>query len=144
MESHLLSPKGGDARTLAALEGLTAPSPPFGSSGAHTGAHTPVALASQVGGHAGILSSDDGALVIKPCLPLEEAFYDALSDAEKVGPFDALRPWVPVYYGTLRLEGKAPELQPGDGQGFPSNIEHIPGVSGTDSYSPRYVFICVC
>jgi hypothetical protein len=81
------------------------------------------ALSSQVGGHAGMLSSEDGTLVIKPCLPLEKEFYTALAvDVAAAttavdwgeggdnlrrtsGPFTHLSPWVPKFYGVLRLEG---------------------------------------
>lgn len=69
-----------------------------------TGEHIP--LASQVGGHAGVLSSADGSLIIKPCLKAERDFYEVLVRA---GPDDvgltALRALAPAYHGTLIAEG---------------------------------------
>lgn len=60
-------------------------------------------LASQVGGHPGVMTSEDGSLVIKPALPVEVSFYQtALSDAA----FTPLVPYIPEFYGTLRLEGE--------------------------------------
>lgn len=102
------------------------------------------ALDSQVGGHAGVLSSDDGSLVIKPCLPLERQFYDDLAassaasvlaeaaeDAPALSPFEALRPWVPKYYGTLRLEGRARHV----GEGGETKFEEIADVKDKDKFS---------
>ena len=40
-----------------------------------------IPLASQVGGHPGVTSSADGNTIIKPCLPAEKAFYEAMQDA---------------------------------------------------------------
>lgn len=69
-----------------------------------------IPLASQVGGHAGVLTSEDGSLIIKPALPLEHKFYQSLtSDAA----FASLRPFTPKFYGTLKLEGKATEGEAG-------------------------------
>ena len=63
---------------------------------------TTVPLTSQVGGHAGVLASEDGSLVIKPCLPLERDFYQTLTTNEG---FATLRDFVPKFFGTLKLEG---------------------------------------
>jgi hypothetical protein len=67
-----------------------------------------VPLTSQVGGHAGVLTSEDGSLLIKPALPLERHFYQTLLSEPNFAP---LLPFVPRFYGTLKLEGKvaAPE-----------------------------------
>lgn len=114
-----------------------------GTSG--SGAHT---LESQVGGHAGVLSSDDGALIIKPTLPLEKEFYDDLaasaapsvldglgepergdeSAAPALSPFEALRPWVPKYYGTLKLEGRARSA----GDNGETVLEDVPEIKNKD------------
>lgn len=67
---------------------------------------TPVHLDTQVGGHDGVLSSADGAVVIKPCLPLEIDFYTALSSNNA---FLHLLPHVPKFYGTLKLHGRMDE-----------------------------------
>lgn len=73
-------------------------------------------LSSQVGGHEGVLTSDDDSLVIKPTLPLEIAFYQTINiDAA----FALLRPFVPNFIGTLRLEGEL--IQP-DGDIEQNNI----------------------
>ncbi|KAL6308636.1 hypothetical protein BKA93DRAFT_725219 [Sparassis latifolia] len=63
-------------------------------------------LASQVGGHPGVLSSEDGSLVIKASLPTELAFYESVSCDPNFAP---LKPCVPRFYGTLRLAGKVDE-----------------------------------
>ncbi|GJJ11869.1 hypothetical protein Clacol_006107 [Clathrus columnatus] len=65
-----------------------------------------IALDSQVGGHGGILSSSDGAVIIKPCLPLEAAFYKTLSSNEM---YSQLASIVPRFYGTLTLHGRLDE-----------------------------------
>lgn len=67
---------------------------------------TPIPLATQVGGHDGVLSSADGSVVIKPCLPLEIEFYTALSSNDA---FAHLLPHVPKFYGTLKLHGRMDE-----------------------------------
>jgi 1D-myo-inositol-tetrakisphosphate 5-kinase/inositol-polyphosphate multikinase len=67
---------------------------------------SPAPLTSQVGGHPGVLVSEDEALVIKPALPLELEFYQThISDVA----FEPLRPFLPIFYGTLKLEGKVDE-----------------------------------
>lgn len=57
----------------------------------------------QVGGHAGVSTSEDGSLLIKPALPREVSFYEHLTSDPT---FAALRPYIPKFYGTLGLEGK--------------------------------------
>lgn len=77
-----------------------------------SGEHHYVSLSSQVGGHPGVMTSEDGSLVIKPALPVEVSFYQtALSDPA----FTALLPYIPEFYGTLRLEGKIDQEKSGDG-----------------------------
>lgn len=66
----------------------------------------PHALASQVGGHAGVLTTEDGSLVIKPALPLELKFYQALLADPALAP---LHPFTPRFLGTLKLEGQVDE-----------------------------------
>ncbi|KAI0307210.1 hypothetical protein B0F90DRAFT_1807864 [Multifurca ochricompacta] len=80
----------------------------------------PQPLAYQVGGHKGIQTTGDGTLLIKPALPLELQFYqNSLIDPALA----LLRPWVPTYLGTLRLEGKNTV------EGLTS-VEGIPELSG--------------
>ena len=74
------------------------------------------ALSTQVGGHEGVLTSDDDSLVIKPTLPLEIAFYQTINTE---AAFALLRPFMPNFIGTLRLEG---ELIRPDGDIEQSNI----------------------
>ena len=64
-------------------------------------------LASQVGGHSGVMASEDGSLLMKPALPLELAFYQ--TELTRNPGLQALRPFVPKFYGTLRLEGQVAE-----------------------------------
>jgi 1D-myo-inositol-tetrakisphosphate 5-kinase/inositol-polyphosphate multikinase len=73
-------------------------------------------LSSQVGGHGSVLTSDDDSLVIKPTLPLEIAFYQTINTE---AAFALLRPFVPNFIGTLRLEGQL--IQP-DGDIEQNNI----------------------
>jgi hypothetical protein len=60
-------------------------------------------LAFQVGGHKGIQMTEDGALLMKPVLPLELQFYQSIIADPSLA---RLRQWVPTYLGTLRLEGR--------------------------------------
>ena len=70
---------------------------------------SPVPLTSQVGGHSGVLTTEDEAMVIKPALPLELEFYQThISDAA----FEPLRPFLPMFYGSLKLEGMIDESVP--------------------------------
>ena len=111
-----------------------------------------VPLSSQVGGHAGVLSSEDGSLIIKPCLHNELDFYTSISasqaaigvgiesdpedivtnDHSKIAsPFEALAPWVPRFYGTLKLEGKIENYETADREAAPV-IKPIPGAGEKD------------
>lgn len=75
----------------------------------HEGFHP---LSSQVGGHPGVMTSEDGSVIIKPALPVEVKFYQtALSDPG----FQPLLPYIPKFYGTLRLEGEVDHGQSKDG-----------------------------
>ncbi|CAA7260949.1 unnamed protein product [Cyclocybe aegerita] len=60
-------------------------------------------LASQVGGHAGVMTTEDGSLLIKPALPRELHFYQALQQDPAL---EVLREFTPKFLGTLKLEGK--------------------------------------
>ncbi|KAL5533453.1 hypothetical protein ACEPAF_5229 [Sanghuangporus sanghuang] len=62
------------------------------------------ALRSQVGGHPGVLASDDNLLIVKSCLDAEKRFYELLALGDE--RLEGLRRWIPRFYGTLRLEGK--------------------------------------
>lgn len=68
-------------------------------------------LASQVGGHAGVLTTEDGSLIIKPALPLEFQFYLAVQQNPDLA---ALRPFTPNFLGTLKLEGQVDTNKPAE------------------------------
>ncbi|KAK4687575.1 hypothetical protein P7C73_g2546, partial [Tremellales sp. Uapishka_1] len=63
-------------------------------------------LANQVAGHQNVLSDESGSLVIKPALAREIAFYQLLNSAPRSSQLARLKPFVPQFYGTLRLEGQ--------------------------------------
>jgi len=60
-------------------------------------------FAYQVGGHKGMQVTGEGALIVKAALPLELQFYQNILASPALS---SLRPWVPTYLGTLRLEGQ--------------------------------------
>lgn len=66
-------------------------------------------LSSQVAGHPGVLTTEDGSLIIKPALPLELEFYKKYSSHPS---FEPLRPFLPKFFGTLKLEGTLDETKP--------------------------------
>ncbi|WWD06570.1 hypothetical protein V865_004663 [Kwoniella europaea PYCC6329] len=63
-------------------------------------------LANQVAGHDGVMSDASGSLVIKPALAREIAFYQTLNSSDREDPIRRLKPFVPKFLGTLRLEGQ--------------------------------------
>jgi len=63
------------------------------------------ALASQVGGHAGVMSTEDGSLLIKPATKRELEFYQRLQSSSDVA-IATLREYTPKFFGTLTLEGE--------------------------------------
>ena len=63
-------------------------------------AHT---LDMQVGGHKGVLQSGEGDLIMKPSLPAERDFYQAIAADKRLA---AISPHVAKFYGILRLEGQ--------------------------------------
>lgn len=62
-----------------------------------------VPLTSQVGGHAGVMTSEDGSLLIKPAHPVEVSFYQCVGSEPGFAP---LRPYIPKFFGTLKLAGQ--------------------------------------
>lgn len=60
-------------------------------------------LSYQVGGHKGMQMIGQGALIVKAALPLELQFYQNIL---AIPALSSLRPCVPTYLGTLRLEGQ--------------------------------------
>jgi 1D-myo-inositol-tetrakisphosphate 5-kinase/inositol-polyphosphate multikinase len=65
--------------------------------------YSTIPLASQVGGHTGVQTSEDGSLIFKPAVPLELQFYQSALTNPVLAP---LRPFIPKFYGTLKLEGQ--------------------------------------
>ena len=86
-------------------------------------------LPNQVAGHQNVMSDESGSLVIKvsshigsshwwnelytdagcvlqPALPREFAFYHMLNSASRSSALGKLKPFVPKFYGTLKLEGQ--------------------------------------
>ena len=62
---------------------------------------TLILLASQVGGHPGVLSSDDGEFVVKPTFHSEIKFYEKLRSE---AAFSALIPFIPRFHNTIDLQ----------------------------------------
>ncbi|RSH95496.1 hypothetical protein EHS25_000588 [Saitozyma podzolica] len=93
-------------------------------------------LAHQVAGHQNVMSDESGELVIKPALPREIAFYQLLNEGRS-SPLSRLRPFVPRFYGTLRLEGR---LEPGGGvdRGVIPEIAEIPESVVLENLSHAY------
>jgi hypothetical protein len=70
---------------------------------------SPLPLGSQVGGHTGVVTTtEDGSLIIKEALPLELEFYQTHASSPS---FEPLRPFLPKFYGTLKLEGTVDEAK---------------------------------
>jgi len=69
-----------------------------------------IPLASQVGGHPGVMSSADGNTIIKPCLPAEKAFYEAMQDAPEGSAMARLRTLCPEFRG-VTVDGNSIKLQ---------------------------------
>ena len=65
--------------------------------------YSTIPLASQVGGHSGVQTSEDGSLIFKPAVPLELQFYQSALSNPVLAP---LVPFIPKFYGTLKLEGQ--------------------------------------
>ncbi len=72
----------------------------------------------QVGGHKGMQVTGEGALIVKPALPLELQFYQNILASPALS---LLRPWVPTYLGTLRLEGQNTAEGIASVEGIPEN-----------------------
>lgn len=66
-------------------------------------------LNSQVGGHAGVLTTEDKSLLIKAALPRELEIYQKLQYDPAL---EALRPFTADFLGTLELEGEVDQSNP--------------------------------
>ncbi len=72
----------------------------------------------QVGGHKGMRITGEGALIIKAALSVELQFYQNILATPALS---SLRPWVPTYLGTLRLEGQNTPQGIVDVEGIPES-----------------------
>ena len=96
----------------------------------------PHTLESQVGGHAGVMVTEDGSLLIKPALHHELEFYQAIQQDPKLA---LLRSYTPKFIGMLKLEGKLSDLVPGKlGEG---NIFPEEEVGPDDKQKDMYSFV---
>ena len=96
-----------------------------------------VALASQVGGHAGVETTEDGSLIIKPVLHRELQFYQSLQQDPTLA---ALLPFTPKFLGTLKLEGTVDPTKPDSTEGI---IVH-PVADSKDMWRSLFFLILVC
>ena len=94
------------------------------------------ALAAQVGGHAGVQTTEDGSLLLKPALAAEVAFYQLVRDGANASTvptsgLSLLLPWIPKFIGLLSLEGRIEDADDGD---EPSGSAHqIVPATGTNA-----------
>ncbi|KAI0081412.1 SAICAR synthase-like protein [Panus rudis PR-1116 ss-1] len=87
-------------------------------------ASDPIPLDSQVGGHAGVMTTEDGSLIMKPAYPTEISFYQSVGADPGLA---ALRPFIPKFYGTLRLEGEVDASQEGQEDGGQLKVKEVEG-----------------
>lgn len=59
------------------------------------------ALEHQVAGHDGVLASEDGHLIVKPCTPTEVAFYQLINGE---GDHADMLEFLPKFYGAVELD----------------------------------------
>ena len=58
------------------------------------------------------MTTEDGSLLIKPALPVEIHFYQSvMSDPS----YEPIRPYIPRFIGTLKLEGQLDPAKSEDG-----------------------------
>jgi 1D-myo-inositol-tetrakisphosphate 5-kinase/inositol-polyphosphate multikinase len=74
----------------------------------------------QVGGHKQMQIIGEGALIVKAALPLELQFYQNIQANPAL---TSLRPWVPTYLGTLRLEGQNTAEGIASVEGIPETVK---------------------
>lgn len=82
-------------------------------------------LAAQVGGHAGVQTTEDESLLLKPALPREINFYQRLAAADDQDELSKLRKWTPKFLGVLKLEGQLKDSS-AVGNGCDGNVEIVP------------------
>lgn len=82
-------------------------------------------LAAQVGGHAGVQTTEDESLLLKPALHREINFYQRLAAADDQDEISKLRKWTPKFLGVLKLEGQLKDSS-AVGNGCDGNVEVVP------------------
>ncbi|PPQ71698.1 hypothetical protein CVT24_007895 [Panaeolus cyanescens] len=82
------------------------------------------ALATQVGGHAGVMTTEDGSLLIKPAIRAEAEFYQALQQDPALA---SLREFTPRFLGTLKLEGKVKDTAGNEGEALVVEPVYVEG-----------------
>ena len=80
-------------------------------------------LTTQVGGHPGVSSTEDGSLLIKPALPTEVAFYHTLGEDPRLA---GLKDFVSDFFGTLKLEGRVENESAGLDANAIKPVEGVP------------------
>lgn len=88
-------------------------------------------LESQVGGHAGVMTTEDGSLIIKPAMLQELEFYQALQSDSALA---ALRPYTPNFLGTLKLQGK---IDPAEKDAAEGLVKLQPAMDQKDESPPE-------
>ena len=129
----------------------------------------PKPLTSQVGGHAGVLTTEDGSLVIKvrllpcaqplikrleltqpsylfsvldpsqPALPQEVAFYTSVSTDPTLS---ALQGWIPAFLGTLKVQGQLKEGKTELGEEEAAGLVQGKEVEGVESVEEGGKEVC--
>lgn len=80
-------------------------------------------LTTQVGGHPGVSTTEDGSLLIKPALPSEVAFYHLLATDTRLA---GLKDFVSDFFGTLKLEGRVENESAGLDANAIKPVEGVP------------------
>ncbi|KAG2363064.1 hypothetical protein BDR07DRAFT_957941 [Suillus spraguei] len=79
----------------------------------------------QVGGHAGIQTTEDHSLLFKPAVPCEIDFYKRIAAVGDDDQLSKLREWIPKFLGVLKLEGQLKDSN-AVGNGGDGNVEIVP------------------
>jgi 1D-myo-inositol-tetrakisphosphate 5-kinase/inositol-polyphosphate multikinase len=86
-----------------------------------------------VGGHAnGVFTTEDDSLLIKQAFHLELKFYQTVQTAT-TPEFDALRPFIPKFLGTLALQGEVDPDKPLSETSI--NVKPVAGARKDESHS---------
>lgn len=97
-------------------------------------------LANQVGGHAGVQTTEDDSLMLKPALPREIDFYQLIAAVGDDDDLSKLRKWIPKFLGVLKLEGKLKDTN-GNGGGGDGYVEIVPV---NDTIAPKEKDMSIC